>query len=520
MANKPITMLQIRRVIQMLNSGISQRKIAIILNISRNTVKDYVSKLAKTGKSFDHLCKLSDEQLAELVYINNPVNIKDQRYDKLAPKLAHYTRELNRIGVTRLLLWQEYSQQEDCPYSYQQFCEHLNNHKRIHQAVMHLEHKPGDKAEIDFAGKMLSYVDKETGEVVFCPVLVAVLPYSKFAYVEALPNAGMENLVSALNRCMKSFGGVPSYVVSDNMKQVVKVSNRYEPSFTALTEQWSVHYNTSLLAARVAKPRDKSTVEKSVDLAHKRIYAPLRNHIFYSLSELNHHIKACLEKHNKALLQKQDFSRYDLLLKEKESLKALPADDFEMKYIVKAKVQKNYHITLGQDWHHYSVPYKYIGKEVKVVYDSGQVEIYHHLSRIAVHSRNYRKHGYSTLSSHMPEKHAQYHRSLGWDEDYFLEKAEAIGEHALLAIKKIIASRQFTEQTYNACLGIIRLKDKYGRERVEAACKRALQGALINYRTITNILSTGMDKVSFGEENLLTIPFHDNIRGPMNYNDN
>jgi len=520
MANKPITMLQIRRVIQLLDSGASHRNIAKHLTISRNTVKDYVLKLTRTGKSFIELLNLSDVQLSELLYNPQPIVSRDYRYEKLAPRLSYYLSQLQRTGVTRLLLWGEYCKEEEFPYSYQQFCEHLNNHKKIHQAVMHFEHKPGDKVEIDFAGKMLSYVDRTSGEEIFCPVLVAVLPYSGYTYVEALPNAGMEQLISALNRCMQHFGGVPIQVVSDNMKQIVKTSNRYEPSFTELAQQWSVHYNTSLLATRVAKPRDKATVEKSVDITYKRIYAPLRDQVFYSLSELNENIKICLEKHNHALMQKKEHSRYDLWLEERNSLKLLPCEDFEMKYTVKAKVQKNYHITLGQDWHHYSVPYKYIGKEVKVVYDTKQVEIYLDMNRIALHTRNYRKHGYSTLDIHMPEKHMHHQKSLGWNEEYFLDKAKSIGDNTLQIIKKIITSRVFTQQTYNACLGILRLKEKYGQERLEAACKRALLGSSINYLTISNILTSGMDKKPLIEDATLVNLFHENIRGAETYQNN
>jgi transposase len=520
MANKSIVMLQIRRLLQLVESGRSQRNISIELGVCRKSIKQYLVRIESSGKSVNELLQLEDSDLADIVYDIKTGPQKDDRYARLIPRLPKILTELNRPGVTRLLLWQEYSKEEEHRYSYQQFCEHLQSYKKINNAVMHFEHKPGDKCEIDFAGKKLSYVEKNTGEVIFCPVLVAVLPYSGFTYVEALPDAGMVQLVSALNRCMQYLGGVPKNVLSDNMKQFVKTSNRYEPSFTELIEQWSVHYNTSLLAARVAKPKDKATVEKSVDLAYKRIYAPLRDEIFHSLSELNHHVKICLEKHNHALMQKKDYSRYDLLLKEKDFLKALPGEDFEMKYTVEAKVQKNYHITLGQDWHHYSVPYKYIGKKVRVVYDSSQVEIYLDLSRIAFHMRNYRKHSYSTLDNHMPEKHAQYKKSQGWNEEYFLEKGKTIGENTLLVIKKIFTSRQFTEQTYNSCLGILRLKEKYGKERLEAASKRALSGSSINYKTIDNILSSGMDKLPLIESNLLTIPFHENIRGAENYNDN
>jgi len=283
MANKTITMLQIRKVLQLLDQGFSQRRIAREVDISRNTVQDYCLKFFKTGLSVKQLLALNNYELNQCVIPDRSVPLKDNRYERLAPRLPDYLKELNRTGVTRLLLWKEYCKQESDPYSYQQFCFHLGNHQRIHSAVMHFDHIAGNKTEIDFAGQKLSYVDKQTGEIIYCPVLVGVLPHSGYTYAEPLMNASMEQLVPCLNACMEYFEGVPIHTVSDNMKQVVKSANRYEPTFTELINQWSVHYNTTFLAARVAKPRDKATVEKAVDLAYKRIYAPLRDKIFFSL---------------------------------------------------------------------------------------------------------------------------------------------------------------------------------------------------------------------------------------------
>jgi len=327
----------------------------------------------------------------------------------------------------------------------------------------------------------------------------------------------MEHLVSALNEMMVEFGGVTTHVISDNMRQIVKATNRYEPTFTELIEQWSVHYNTSLLATRVAKPKDKATVEKTVDLVYKRIYAPLRDQIFHNLEELNHGIRKYLNSHNKTLLQRKDFSRFDLLIKERQTLKPLPAKPFELKYSVTAKVQKNYHVTLGQDWHHYSVPYRFIGRKLKIIYDTDVVEIFDGLTRVALHKRNYQKHTYSTIESHMPEKHQAYRESLGWNEEYFRRKAISVGENFSAVIDHLLSSKQFTEQTYNACLGLLRLKEKYGKERLEAASQRARQGSSISYRGISNILSSGMDKEQITIE-ATSLPRHDNIRGPQHYN--
>ena len=159
MANKTITMLQIRKVLQLLDQGFSQRRIAREADISRNTVQDYFLKFTSTGLSIKQLLALDDHHLHEHIVHDRSVPLKDNRYERLAPRLPDYLKELNRTGVTRLLLWREYYRQQEDPYSYQQFCFHLSNHQRIHSAVMHFDHLAGHKAEIDFAGQKLSYVD-------------------------------------------------------------------------------------------------------------------------------------------------------------------------------------------------------------------------------------------------------------------------------------------------------------------------------------------------------------------------
>jgi transposase len=519
MANKTKTMLQIRRMLQLLDAGKSKREIARQISVSRNTIDYYAKRFRGSKKSLSELLAVTDQELSGIVYKESSSTRKDNRYERLAPRLNDFVKELSRRGVTRLLLWKEYRSEDVDGYSYQQFCEHLNTCIQVHSAVMHLDHKPAERAEIDFAGGKMSYVDKQSGELIECPVLLGVLPYSGFTYAEALVGMELGYLIPALGRCMEYFGGVPECVLSDNMRQMVKKSNRYEPSFTDLAQQWSVHYNTSLLATRIAKPKDKPTVENAVNLAYQRIYAPLRNDTFGSLSELNYHIKQCLESHNNTLFQKKDFSRKErFLLEEKGLLKPLPSERFEVKYSVTAKVQRNYHVTLGQDWHHYSVPFQYIGKQVTIVYDSEHVEIFLYTERIASHSRNYRKHGYSTLDFHMPPHHLHYREARGWNQEYFLKKADSVGVHFKQAITHVLDGRRFTEQTYNACLGLLRLESKYGKERLEKASQIALKAGMVSYTTISTILINNRDK-QIPEIDSTHIPQHENIRGEQTYLD-
>lgn len=517
MANKVISMQQIRLLIQSLEQGFSLRAIASQLKLSRQTVTHYVEKIKASCCSFATLRQMSDAELAVIVYpAAQEADIdKSERRRDLHQRIPYLLSELKRTGVTRLLLWREYAKAYSDPYGYTQFCILLKE-SIDSKATMHLKHAPAQMIMIDFAGEKMHYIDRLTGEFIGCPVLIGVLPYSSYTFAIALDNAAIPQTIKGLNNCMSYIGAVPLTLKSDNMKQVVTKSCRYEPLFSAALQQWALHYNIALLAARVAKPKDKAAVENHVKIAYQRLYAPLRDKQFYSIAELNKAIAEQLRIHNDKLLQKRDYSRLQHFEKEEKPLmQPLPEAPFELKHQAIVKVQRNYHITLGEDRHHYSVPYQHIGKQVSVIYDTDVVEIYYQHNRIALHTRNYRKHDFSTVKEHMPDGHQKYYEQQGWTPLYFLNQSSRIGPSVRQYMEEVLKSRAFTEQTYNACRGILRLVEQYGPQRLEAACLRALKGSAFNYRTIQNILVNKHDLI--GDEPLLDlfrIPDHPNVRGP------
>lgn len=519
MSNKVILMHQIRSIIQYLNKGFSLRAICRELHMSRKTITAYTNRLNSQALALEELQHLSDAELAAIVYAPLKAPAEDSRRSIFTQQASYFSDELKRTGVTRQLLWQEYRRQYPEGFGYTQFCILLSEYRQSSKPSMHLEYQAGQMVMIDFAGDKMYYTDRATGEVISCPVLIAVLPYSGFSFATALPDASLIQTMAALNECFGLFTGVPQALKTDNMKQIVTRPSRYEPVFTEAFTQWAQHYNIAITTARVAKPKDKAPVENEVKIAYRRIYAPLRDQLFFSLNELNQAIKEQLSKHNNQLYQNRDYSRLDKFTREEKNLlQPLPASPFIIKHRVQAKVQKNYHITLGEDWHHYSVPYGHIGKTVTAVYDSDTVEIYLQFQRIALHQRGYKKHGYTTLKEHMPEGHQRYFEQRGWTSDYFLRQAAAIGTSAKGYIEQLLKGKHFTEQTYNACLGILRLGKQYGNDRLEAACKRALAGGVFTCRTIDNILKNNLDKQPFvQQQELFKTPDHDNIRGPEAY---
>src|SRR5690606_23284305 len=125
------------------------------------------------------------------------------------------------------------------------------------------------------------------------------------------------------------------------------------------------------------------------------------------------------------------------------------------------KVQRNYHVIVGEDHHQYSVPYRLIGKRLKITYTSDTVEIYDHLDRVAVHKRSFKKNSYTTAVEHRPPNHKAVVESQAWDDEYFLKEASYRGQYVQAVIKRMLASKIFYEQTYNSCLGILRLGKQY-----------------------------------------------------------
>ncbi|MEO6166431.1 MAG: IS21 family transposase [Chitinophagales bacterium] len=510
-------MHQIRQITTLILNKHSIRSIVRLTGIARNTVREYKRRVEKCSIGGEQLLALEDEALSAIVYpLDDALISHTERWNDLQKRLPYFTEELRRRGVTRQLLWDEYKSEYPAGYGYTQFCDHLARKKNIAGATLHLNHAPGEQMMVDFAGDTLSYVDHLTGEVFECQVLVCILPYSNYTYVEPLRSQKQEDFIAGLSNALYYMGGAPQSIKCDNLKSAVIKANRYEPVFTEALQYFANYYNLTAMATRVRKPKDKASVENAVGVAYKRIYAPLRNEAFGSLEELSRAVRIQLDKHNAHFFKARDYSRkMRFEAEEKTLLKSLPDQRYVIRHVTKSKVQKNYHVIVGEDYHQYSVPYTLIGKTLKLVYTTDEVEVYHEQKRVALHRRNYKKYGYTTLVAHMPDNHVHVVKAKGWDEQYFLSQALLTGISTHAFISRILSSRSFPEQTYNSCLGILRLGKQYGADRLEAACLRALEAPVSNYGIISNILKHGLDKAV--EPPQQSIPFHDNIRGEPVY---
>lgn len=507
MSNKPRSMSKIRIVLRSVANGMSIKAISRSHGVSRNTIKHYLREISNKGLKVSEVLEMEDEAIEQVLY---RIEGRGQLGSDLQGREKYYLEELSRPHVTTQLLYEEYEHQGG-KLGRSRFYEELKK-IRLPQGVTFTKAEGiiGKRLEVDYSGKKLKYLD-ECGQEREAEVLVCVVGRSKLLYCEAQANQQSDNYINGLGRSLKYIGKLPQEIVSDNLKSGIKKSDRYEPTLTDLCEEASEYYGIHITATRVAKPRDKADVERSVRIIYERIYAKIRDRKLASIEELNELIWQELEHLNDRSI-KGNPSRRELF----NTLEAPHMKDLEVTELLEirksrlCKVGKNYHIELTEDKHHYSVPYVYVGEEVKMRYGHQQVEIYFRGKRIAIHQREKGVQRYITKAEHMPPNHRAAKAVEGYTKEDILKQAGQVGEHTQKVVEDIISRNKYESQAFKSALGVIHLSKKYGAQRLEKANEK-LRYFHPTYSSVRDYLSKNIDQIDTikVEEKVI---LHDNLR--------
>ena len=484
-------MTDYREILRLAGMGLSRTSIGAALGYSRNTIADVLRRAQIKGVEYPIPDNMGDKELADLLFPEkaSPKNQRMPDYEKVHKELA-------KKGVNLTLLWEEYCaecrQSGEIPYAYTQFRVYYHRFARTEKATMHLNHKPGEVMEVDWAGQTASIVDRVTGEVISAFVFVATLPCSQYSYVEAFLNRDQESWTAANIHAFEFFGGTPKIITPDNLKTGVDNPDRKSLVINKSYNELAEHYGCVVIPARVKKPKDKPSVEGAVGQISTWIIAALRNNTFFNLADLNEAISEKLYAFNERPFQKKPGSRLTAFLEEeKEYLQPLPKERYELAVWQKSNVGFNYHICVDKSY--YSVPYEYIKHEMAVRVTSSTVEVFYNNLRVCSHPRHRGRPGfYTTTPEHMPIKHKQHSE---WNAERFSAWAESIGSNTKIVINSILSSHKVEQQGYRSCIGILKLADKHGTKRLEAACEKALTYTPSpSYKNIDAILKSGSDK--------------------------
>lgn len=506
-------MRQVREVLRLKHGGRSHREISAATGLSKGSVGDYLHRADRAGLTWALAEQMSDSEVEARLFSQIGQN---EPLARAAIEFAWVAREMRRPGVTLQLLWVEYRDgalsrgDGKRPYQYSQFCDLYRAWRQKLPLVMRQEHRAGEKVFVDYSGKRPSIVDPTTGEVTEVELFVAVLGASNYTYAEATRTQTLPDWLAAHVRAFEYFGGVPEIVVIDQLKSGVTIPDLHDPDVNAAYAELAQHYGTAVIPARPKRPRDKAKVEVGVQIAQRWILARLRNRRFFSLEELNAAIAELLEELNARGFAKLDGCRrtaFEAI--DRPALKALPARRFVPAEWAGARVNIDYHVEY--DGRLYSVPHTLVKRPVEVRATATTVEILHDGRRIASHVRSYGRRGSAvTDPSHRPKSHRDYG---DWPPSRVIEWAASFGPNTARVVEEILSSRPHPEQGYRSCLALIRTVKKYGRDRSEAACARALEIGSPSRKSVEMILKRGLDRIGADASTTRPIGHHENIRG-------
>ena len=286
-------MTRYREILRLSNLGLSQQNIADSCGVSKKTVNRVLKKAKELNISWPIDANDTDEVLAEKLF---PSASKTVTSNKRMPDFANIRKELLHNGVSKKLLWTEYM--EDCrangdePLMYSQFCYHIQQDEQKHRATMHINRKPGEQVEVDWAGDPAIIIDPYTGQIIKAYIFVGVMTYSQYAYVEAFLDMKQKSWITAHVHMYEFFGGVAKILVPDNCKTAVVHNNSwYNQQINETYQEMAEQYGTASIPARVRSPKDKPNAEGTVGNISTWITAALRHEQFFSLAELNRAIR-------------------------------------------------------------------------------------------------------------------------------------------------------------------------------------------------------------------------------------
>ncbi|AOJ17108.1 IS21 family transposase [Burkholderia vietnamiensis] len=487
------------------DGGFSHDRIAASLGISKGVVTKYVGLAGAAGLHWASACDMDEGEL-ERRLLGKPTG--PGAYAQ--PDYGRIHQELRRKGVTLTLLWEEYQAEfaDRQTYRYTQFCEHHRTFTKRLKRSMRQIHRAGEKLFVDFAGPTLPLTSGRRAHI-----FVAAMGASSYTFACATPAETMEDWLGGIARALTFYGGVPQLIVPDNPRAMIADPDRYEPRAGDTVLDFARHYGTSFLPARVYRPLDKPKVEVAVQVVERWIMARLRHHRFASVQSVDDAIRPLLKNLNERPFQKLPGCRASAFVElDAPALQPLPLQPYELARFKTVTVHIDYHVEINK--HRYSVPHALVGLKLDARITAGAVELLHRGRRVASHARNDCTGSYTTVVEHMPAAHRAH---LEWTPQRLIHWGQQIGSATGALVTRLLQEQRHPEHGYRACLGLLSLSRRYGRDRLEAACALALELGVHRYRHVRDILVNNRDRAAATTPADWISPSHAHVRGPSYY---
>lgn len=481
MAGRRLMTLDVRELIRRLQAGQKHRQIARELGVARKTVRKYRDLAERQGLLSGPLPTAADleRRLTEMV----PDSPLPRQPYKAAP-YRPVIQELRRQGVEIKALFERLREDHGFEGSYsavRRYVLHLEQTTPV--AFVRLETPPGQEAQVDFgaAGRM---IDPETGKLRKAWVFVMTLSCSRHQWAEVVFDQRVETWLRCHRHAFEHFGGVPSRIVIDNLKAAIVKAALYDPVVQRSYRELAEHYGFLIAPCRVRTPEHKGKVESGVRYV-KRNFLAGRSEM--TITECNQKLQKWIEQtaglrcHGTTKQQPLRLFREV----ERQALQALPTAAYDLGVWKQVKLHPDCHVVV--DGAYYSAPHRLIGQRLWARTNGQDVHIFHQWERVASH-RWGRPGTRRTIDAHYPPDKQAY---LMATPRYCRRRAKEIGPATAELICRLLAERPLDR--LRSVQAILRLAQKYGPQRLEQACRRALFYDETSYRTVSRILDRAFD---------------------------
>ncbi len=488
-------MSRLQELVRLHRMGVSARRSARMLGMSRNTVRTYQTALAAAG-----LLSGSVDELPELDALRRAVDEREASR-KPAQEVSSVNNWLERIqalsedgngpkAIYDLLRLED----PDFTGSYdavKRLCRRLRRERPVRPSdvAIPVETAPGPIAQVDFGyvGKLLDPAEKRLRKAY---VFVIVLGHSRHMFAEVVFDQRAETWQRLHVAAFHYFGGVPRVIVPDNLKAAV-IRNAFDTSGEVELNRSYVelarHFGFQIDPTPPRSPEKKGKVEASVKYVKTSFFKPRKGEhldIHAASAGLKRWLAEIAAVREHGTTRRQPIEVFTEV--EQQALLSLPMASFEPVRWQVAKVHADSHVQYCKRL--YSVPYRLVGQQVWIRATATAVMIYAHDERVATHEVKGPSHR-STDEHHLPEHRSAYrHRT----REYWEEQAAALGEDVLTYVAEIFEAEDVLLQLRKV-QGIVTHLKGFPAERANAACRRASFYCNYSTRGIKDILRKGLD---------------------------
>lgn len=474
-------MNEIREIIYRLRRGERVREIARQMCLARNTVRKY-RRLAREHDLLNPDSALPDQ--ATLGRLLGPPPQPRHMRSTLEP-YSEVVNDLLDAGVEMMAIWQRLRDERGYDGSYSSVRRYVARTRPPSvEAVCRVETSPGEEAQVDFGSAGVVW-DGASGRRRRAWVFVMTLSWSRHQYVEFVFDQKIETWLGCHERAFRWFGGVVRRVVLDNLKAGVIRADLHEPVLGEPYRRLAQHYGFLISPNRPRTPRHKGKVESGVHYVKRNFLA---GRTFADLEALNERGRrwavevAGVRQHGTT--REAPLWRFNRV--ERQALAPLPSAPFDLVATYLAKVHRDCHVVV--DGRYYSAPWRLVGRKVEVYVGRRLVEIYHGTDLVTTHPLEPRRGGRQTRTEHYPPEKRAF---LENPPERCRERARAIGPSCARAVEHLLSERP--HDRLRSVQALLRLAERVGKGRLEAACRRALHYADPSYRRIKTILAAGLE---------------------------